>query len=74
MMDMEKVSVYMAILGLVIIGVVCMALQSDSEDRKAFMNECQTYGMPHYQCISMWRKGAALLIIPAPTPIYHGAE
>ena len=71
---MDKVSIWMAIAGLTIIGVGGIGLQSEDGDRKAFMHECQDYGMPHYQCVSMWRKGAALLIIPAPIPIYHGPQ
>lgn len=69
---MDKMSVCLAIAGLTIIGVVCMGLQADSGNRKAFMRECQDYGMPHYQCVAMWRGGTSLLIIPAPAPVYHG--
>lgn len=56
---------------IIAVGIVWVLLLMEDE-RHAFMRECQDYGMPHYQCVSMWRKGAALLIIPAPTSIYHG--
>ena len=58
---------------LITVGFVWVLLLVQDE-RHAFMRECQDYGMPHYQCVSMWRKGAALLIIPTPIPIYHGPQ
>ena len=62
-MNMDRVSVWMAIAGITIIGIVCMT-QTNQDDRKEFMRECQDSGVRHFQCSAMWRGGAAMLILP----------
>ena len=69
-MDMEIVSKWCAVAAVIVLalGVVLPAV---SDDRKAFMHECQDNGMRHYQCVAIWRSGASLLIIPTPGSNYH---
>ena len=65
---MDRVSKGMAIVGLVVVALAWI-LNPTGDDRKSFMHECQDNGMRHYQCVAIWRSGAAMLIMP--TPAYN---
>lgn len=68
-MNMDRVSKWLAIAGLVVVALAFVLHPSDSEDRRTFMRECQDNGMRHFQCVAIWRGGASMLIIP--TPAYN---
>ena len=63
-MNMDRVSKWMAIAGLVVVLLAMILNPTGGEERKQFMRECQDGGLRHYQCIAMWRGGAAMLIMP----------
>jgi len=61
-MNMDKVSKWMAIPGVLILLLLCWwspPFGNSMEARKAFMIECQSDGLKHYQCVSLWN-GAGL--------------
>lgn len=68
-MNMDRVSKWLAIAGLVVVALAFVLNPSDGEDRRTFMRECQDNGMRHFQCVAIWRGGASMLIIP--TPAYN---
>jgi len=64
-MNMDRVSKGMAVVGVVIVALTWLLVPKD-EGKKDFMHECQDNGMRHYQCVAIWRGGAAMLILPTP--------
>jgi hypothetical protein len=58
-MDMETFGKWCAVgaVAMLIIGFV--VVPENTDDRKAFMIECQSDGLKHYQCVSLWN-GAGL--------------
>ena len=61
-MDMDKVSKWMAVAGLLVLLLLCWwSPPFGDNSRKSFMIECQDDGMKHYQCVSLWN-GAGLAV------------
>lgn len=58
-------AIVLGLTAMFVAGILSIATAKDNE-RKDFMHECQDNGMRHYQCVAIWRGGAAMLIMPTP--------
>lgn len=63
-MNKDRLATYLNILTIIILAV-CWYVDT-SRDRQVFMTECQTDGLKHYQCVSLWN-GAGL-------PVFRSRE
>lgn len=59
-MDMDRVSKWMAGAAVLTLFLLCWwSPPFGDEQRRLFMIECQSDGLKHYQCVSLWN-GAGL--------------
>ena len=56
-MNMDKMSKWCAVAALTVLVVGFLVIPDNADGRKAFMIECQSDGLKHYQCVSLWNGG-----------------